>query len=288
MRKGAAPFVLRDPDDPQRIIGFEVELADSLAAELSRLWQTPVKAEFKQYDWPSLRLGLQRKDFDIILNGYEITPENAQVVLFARPYYVYAQQLVVRADDNRIQQLADCRDKTVATLSGSAAERILQELPAGKIVPFDGQVEPYLDLERGRVDAVLLDFPIAMYYAGPKKHFKLVGSGIAPGKYGVGLRKEDALLKEAIDLALGQLMVSGRMQQIYRKWRLWTPAQVALAQPPNLEAELAGLGFDRYRSALGGCERAAGRCGGLEHHGRQRPQMDASGNTLRCCCTRPG
>jgi polar amino acid transport system substrate-binding protein len=241
--EGGAPYVLRDPDDPERIIGFEVELAEALAEEFSRLFGAPVKAEFVQYDWPSLPLGLQRGDFDIILNGYEITPENAQAVLFARPYYVYAQQLVVRAEDNRIRELADCRGKTVATLSGTAAERILEELPAN-IVPFDGQVEPYLDLANGRVDAVLLDFPIAMYYAGTNEKLKLIGPPIEPGQYGIALRREDKLLKEAIDQALGQLMVSGRMQQIYRKWRLLTPEQAALAKPPNREAELIGLGFD--------------------------------------------
>ena len=81
--EGGAPFVLRAPDNPEQIIGFEVELADALAEQLSRLWGTPVKAEFVQYDWPSLSLGLERKDFDIILNGFEITPDNSQAVLFA-------------------------------------------------------------------------------------------------------------------------------------------------------------------------------------------------------------
>lgn len=242
--EGGAPFVLRAPDNPEQIIGFEVELADALAEQLSRLWRSEVKAEFVQYDWPSLSLGLERKDFDIILNGFEITPENAQAVLFSRPYYKYAQQLVVRADDNRIKELVDCKGKTVATLSGSAAERILKEVPAGKIVPFDGQVEPYLDLAQGRADAVLLDFPIAMFYAGSNEKLKFVGQPIEPGKYGIGLRHEDTLLKDAIDQALGDLIASGRLQQIYRKWRLWTPAQSALAQPPNKEAELTGMGFD--------------------------------------------
>jgi hypothetical protein len=83
-----------------------------------------------------------------------------------------------------------------------------------------------------------------MYYAGTKAKLKLVGSPIEPGKYGIALRREDNLLKEAIDRGLGQLMVSGRMQKIYHKWRLLTPEQAALAQPPNREAELAGLGFD--------------------------------------------
>lgn len=244
--EGGAPFVLRDPDDPKRIIGFEVEIADALAERLSQLWKIKVKAEFTQYDWPSLPLGLERNDFDIILNGFEMTPDNAQAVLFARPYYIYAQQLVVRADDNRVRELDDCKGKTVATLSGSAAERILKELPAGDIVPFDGQVEPYMDLERGRADAVLLDFPIAMYYAGSNPKLKFVGQPVEPGKYGIALRKEDMLLKEAIDLALGELIESGRLEQIYRKWQLWTPAQAALSELDVVDLNITGESAQKW------------------------------------------
>ena len=43
---------------------------------------------------------------------------------------------------------------------------------------------------------------------------------------------------------MGELIASGKLPQIYRKWRLWTPAQAALAQPPRKEAEFSGMGFD--------------------------------------------
>jgi polar amino acid transport system substrate-binding protein len=151
---------------------------------------------------------------------------------------------VVRAQEQQIKQLSDCRGKTVGTLSGSAAERILNDLPAGRIVAFDGQVEPYLDLANQRVDAVLLDSPIAVYYAGSNPKLKFVGDPVESGKYGIGLRKEDALLKESIDRALSELMQNGRLQQIYRKWRLWNADQAALASGSNKAEELKGLGFD--------------------------------------------
>ena len=61
------------------------------------------------------------EDFDCIISGYEITPARQANMLFTRPYYVYAEQLVVRHDDQRIKSLADCRDKAVGTLTGSAA-----------------------------------------------------------------------------------------------------------------------------------------------------------------------
>ena len=241
--EGGAPFQLRDPKDPANVIGFEVELADALADALARRLGQPLKAEFVQYEWVSLPLGLEKGDFDIILSGYEITDENQAEVAFSRPYYIYAEQLVVRSDERRINALDDCRDKLVGTLAGSAADRLLRQKG---IVPvaFDGQVEPYLDLELGRLDAVLLDTPIVAYYAEINPKFKLVGGHIAPGAYGMAVRPDDRALLAAIDATLGDLMASGRLRQILQRWHLWNADQAKLARGENRDAELNGLGFD--------------------------------------------
>jgi polar amino acid transport system substrate-binding protein len=241
--EGGAPFQLRDPEDPQKVIGFEVELADAIAEHLSRRMGATVKAEFYQYDWGSLIAGLNRGDFDVIISGLEMTPENEAQVEFTRPYYIYHQQLVVRRDETQIESLRDCRERPMATLAGSAADRLMQASGVRTIEGFDGQVEPFIELELGRVDAVLLDAPIATYYAKTNPKLKFVGPPIGRGEYGIATRKEDGDLKLAFDLALSELMSSGRMQSIYRRWHLWNFEQEALARGANREAELAGLGF---------------------------------------------
>jgi polar amino acid transport system substrate-binding protein len=249
--EGGAPFQLRDPDDPGRVIGFEVELADALAKNLAEHIGRPVVAEFVQYEWVSLTLGLDKSDFDVILSGYEITPENRQAVRFTRPYYLYAEQLVVRRDERHIAGLDDCRGKLVGTMAGSAADRLLRQSGI-EPVAFDGQVEPYLDLELGRLDAVLLDTPIVAYYAEPNLKFKLVGGRIAPGAYGIAARTDDRELIAAIDLALSDLMISGRLRQILQRWHLWNADQAKLARGERREAELHGLGFDDLGEPLAG------------------------------------
>ena len=80
--------------------GFEVELADALAESIGRRLKIPLRAEFVQYEWVSLPLGLEKEDFDCIISGFEITAENAANVLFSRPYYIYAHQLEARRYDN--------------------------------------------------------------------------------------------------------------------------------------------------------------------------------------------
>ena len=70
--EGGAPYVYPNPDKPEQLIGFEYELADALAAKLG------VKAKIVQNQWDQLVPALDRGNFDIILNGLEITADNQQ------------------------------------------------------------------------------------------------------------------------------------------------------------------------------------------------------------------
>lgn len=248
--EGGAPFQLLDPSDPRRVIGFEVELADALADELSQLLGQPIEADFVQYDWVSLIPGLNNGDFDIVISGLEVTDENRRLVRFTRPYYLFAQQLVVRADETRIDSLDDCLDKSVGTLAGTAADRILQKLGVERVVGFEGQVEPYVDLELGRLDAVLLDYPIALFYASTNPALKFVSTDLELGAYGIAAAEADEDLVAGLNVALSRLMASGALQQIYRKWHLWNEDQAELARGPHAEAERTGLGFDARGAPL--------------------------------------
>src|SRR5437660_8389220 len=105
------------------------------------------------------------------MNGLEVTPDRKERVRFSKPYYAYKLQLVVRADENRFTTLRGAgrlKGAQVGTLEGCAAERLLDRWEINKR-SYDSQAEPYVDLELGRIDAVLMDLPIALYYAQPKK-----------------------------------------------------------------------------------------------------------------------
>ncbi len=242
--EGGAPFQLRDPEDASRVIGFEVELADLIAERLSERLGKPIKAEFVQYEWVSLSLGLENEDFDMIISGYEVNPERRAVVRFSRPYYIFSQQLAVRADEEMIRNVRDCINRPVGTLAVTTSESILTRLGVTDISGFDDNVSPYLDLEMGSVDAVLLDQPIAIYYASTNPNLKLIEPTFSPGEYAVAMRPQDENLARAVDLAIGDSVRSGQWQQVLRKWRLWNPQQEQLARGVPIEAELAGLGFD--------------------------------------------
>jgi His/Glu/Gln/Arg/opine family amino acid ABC transporter permease subunit len=212
--EGGAPYVFQDPANPRSTIGFEVELAGALAARLGR------KPVFIQNQWDGLIPGLQRGNYDIALNGLEITEDRKAEINFSIPYYVTTLQLSVRTEENRINSLADLKGRKVGTLKYSLAQRVLEHEPGLQILTYDGLINAYQDLSVGRLDAVLNDYPIAVYYSKPNPKLKFAGAPIEKVLYGIGLKKGDAALLQEINSALVELMKSGDLRRIYARWGL--------------------------------------------------------------------
>lgn len=220
--EGGAPYVFPDPKDPSRLIGFEVDIAEAVAQKLG------VKAKMVQTAWTSLIPALERGDFDVAMNGLEITPEREKKVLFSRPYYIFTEQLVVRKDNDLIKSIAELKGKKVGTLAGTMAHDMLQKMGGVDIRTYEG-VWPYEDVALGRIDAAFLDLPIAAYYGKPDTRLKYAGPPEGEGLYGIAIRKGDAELKEAIDSVIEELLRTGKLKEIYERWDIWSKAQEKLS-----------------------------------------------------------
>ena len=218
--EGGAPYVFPDPQQPDHFIGFEVELAAALAHKLG------VRAQMVQNQWDGLVPALQRGNFDIVLNGMEITDEHRQQIALSQPYYVYSQQIIARKDNPSLTNLLSLKGHAVGTLSGTVAQRLMERAGGIDVRVYPGQVEPFRDLNNGRLEAVMLDLPIAVYYLTKEPNLKRSGEPFAPGFYGIGVRKEDTALLVALNQAIAELRADGTLEKIYRQWDLWDKNQL--------------------------------------------------------------
>ncbi|HEV2706458.1 MAG TPA: ABC transporter substrate-binding protein/permease [Pyrinomonadaceae bacterium] len=226
---GGAPYVFADPANPERYIGYELEMVEALAAAMKR---QPV---FVPTDWETIVSSLQRGTFDIIVNGLEPTADRARLILFSKPYYVFQLQLTVRRTEERIETLEDCRTRMVGTLVNTAASRLLEK----EQIPFKGYADPvgaYRDLELRRIDAVLMDVPMEMFYARQNPRLKPAGAPFHRGTYNIGLRQGDEALKREVDEAIDKITRDGTLERILRKWNLWNDAQAELSAPVPIGA----------------------------------------------------
>ncbi len=228
---GGAPYVFPDAANPSRLIGFEIDIIEALARQLH------VKPVLVQVQWDQIVPALQRGDFDMAFNGLEVTPDRQAIISFSHPYYLFSQQITVRHGDRRFSKFEDLRGHRVGTLSATLAQKMIAADPKIIDVPYPSPVETYKDLEIGRTDAVLLDVPIAAWYAGPNPKLENVGNPIGLGQYAGGIRKDSPELLKHMNEALGAILRSGELRKIYEKWHMWDENQLTLSSPAGSSGE---------------------------------------------------
>jgi len=231
--EGGAPFVEADPAQPDKVAGFDVEIAELIARRLGR------QARFVNITFTSIDQSIERGDAEIGLSGMEDTPARRAAAAPTVPYYRFREVLSVRAADAvRFRTLADLRGRRVGTLGGTIAYEILlgAEREHGiKVVSYDDDVHPYSDLVIGRVDAVLLDNVLAERRARALPGFTIQPQSVAIGHYVGVLAARNSRLRDQIDEILRGAMGDSSLEKIFRKWRVWNDDQ------PELHAEvLAG------------------------------------------------
>lgn len=242
--QGGAPFIFQDPRDPNHIIGFEVDVADALAHKLG------VRAVPVQGPWDRLIELMARGDFDIALNGIEVTDDKKGVCLLSTPYYVAAERLTVRkGDDKAPRSLETVKGHAVGTLPGSLAERILLRSQALVRTYDGGQDDIYKDLLLGRTDAVLLDDPITSYYGAIEPALEVVEGSFGEVSYAVALR--DQTMQRAVNDAFLELASDGTLRRIYEKWGLWNAQTAKLLGDDDAIARGVPDAWESWRATVG-------------------------------------
>jgi polar amino acid transport system substrate-binding protein len=237
--EGGAPFVFFDPADPAREIGFEVDLAAALAADLGVLF---VRV---QAPWENLLQALDRGDCDVVLNGFEPTADRLPLARFTRAYYLFTQQLVVRKDAG-IGSLEDCRERRVGCLGQSQSHAVLLATKGVLPIVYDESLRSFLEVDNGRNAAVLADLPIAQALLPKFASLQLAGEPFAPSPYAIAVRKGEDDLRRALDASLLRLLANGELQRIYQKWGMWNAAQdglLAAVAPASGDGAEAGFAF---------------------------------------------
>lgn len=209
-------------DDKGENTGFDIDLANAVFEKYD------IKVNWQPISWEMKENELNSGNIDLIWNGYTMSEERAKKVLFTNPYML-SEQVLVTKNDSGITKTPDMKEKVLGVQAGSSGydefvnkPEVLQDIVKDNdAVLYDTFTQAFLDLENGRIDALLVDNVYANYYlkqANELDNYKVFSSGLEVGDFGVGARKEDKTLVEKINVAFTELYKEGKYQDISEKW----------------------------------------------------------------------
>jgi len=203
-------------DDSKAIVGFDIELMNAIAKEMG------FTVEFKNTAWDGIFAGLEGRSYDAVMSSVTITDERKQKYDFSDPYINAGQAVVVRADEKAINSETDLPKKTVGAQIGTTGAFAVQKIAGATLKEYDTIDLALLDLVNKKLDAVVVDMPVAADYALASKDFKdklmIVGKPFTDEYYGVTVRKGDKTLVDLFNPGLKKVKDSGAYDKIYQKW----------------------------------------------------------------------
>lgn len=203
------------------LVGFDVDIAKALCEEMK------AECEFVTQDWDGIIPALIAGNFDAIIASMSITEERMLKVDFTDKYYNTPPALAV-AKDSKVMGVsaADLAGKVIGAQSSTTHSNYAEEkFPDSKISLYPTADEYKLELENGRVDAVVDDIVVLSDWVNSdagaccKVLSALVPDPVINGLgAGIAIRKGEDELREKFNAAIQAIVANGKYKEINDKY----------------------------------------------------------------------
>ncbi|HEY8695161.1 MAG TPA: ABC transporter substrate-binding protein [Chloroflexota bacterium] len=213
----------KDPKDPEKFQGFEVDMMDAVMKHLNRSYK------FKEISFNGLLPGVQAGQINMIVSDLYIKPEREQVVDFV-PYLQSSHGLMVKAGNpKKISSYADVCGKTAGALQGGADVQNLQKVNTDvcstggrqpiKLQQYQSVPQEVVELDNGRIDVIEED-ELSLGYIQKQNPGKYDLSFHDPDaiKSGIAIKKGDSELLNSLKSGFDWFKTSGEYAKTADKW----------------------------------------------------------------------
>jgi polar amino acid transport system substrate-binding protein len=217
-----APVEFFDTDG-KTVIGIDPDLGKALGDKLG------ITLTFQNGTFDGLITELTKsKRIDLIMSAMSDNKKRQASIDFVDYFTAGTSILVQKGNPKGIKTLDDFCGQTVAIQRGTTQDDVATAQAAkcaktGKkmtVLKFDRDTEALLQVKQGRAVADMNDFPVAAYTTTQSTDFEVVGDQIEAGPYGIGVRKEDTQLRDALQKAMQAIIADGTYGQILTKWKV--------------------------------------------------------------------
>ena len=197
--------------------GFDLDLAREVAKRNN--W----KLVLKPINWDAKDSELNSGMIDCIWNGFTINGRE-HAYTWSDPYVVN-EQVVMVMKNSPVKQTADLKGLNVAVQTDTPVQKALSaggecyELGSSfkKLVIAPDYNNAVMMLESGSVDAVAMDIGVAKEKMKTGE-FRILDEILMKENYGIGFRKGDTALRDAVQNTLLEMVADGSAAQISAKY----------------------------------------------------------------------
>ncbi|MFC0550844.1 glutamate ABC transporter substrate-binding protein [Planotetraspora thailandica] len=225
-----APLLSQQNPVTGQVEGFDADMGKALAKYI--IGQPKVKIVNSASE--TREALLSNGTVDVVFQTYTITPERAEQVAFAGPYYSSGLTIAVKKGTTGIAKPEDLNGKTViAGANTPAIPAIKQIAPQADIVTFGSDPECIQALKQDRGVAYVQDETLLVADAQKDPTIQVVGSPFTTDPYGIGLKHGDDQFKKFVNDWLTKMQAQGVWQQIWKN-SLGTVVQGEAPAPPQI------------------------------------------------------
>lgn len=207
------PFEFLDRDG--KFVGFDIDIVHAIAADQG------MRVHMVNTSWKTIFLGLDNKDYDIVIGGMGPNEER-QSKYALTDSYARIPNIAVMLETSSINQLSDLNGKKISVFDIESADQGLKahKVSAGALKATSSAYMMLRDVVSGETDAAIADKFLILYHAKnmPDYKFRYIEIPSSPDNEIVIMASHDRELAKKMNVGLANIKENGIYDAIIQKW----------------------------------------------------------------------
>lgn len=204
------PYEYRTSDGT--VAGIDADLAQAIADRLG------VELEIVDMEFDSLIPALTTGKGDIVAAGVTITPERQESVDFSKTYADAKQLIIVPVEGATVAGEDDLTGKNIGVQLGTTGDILASDIEDANVSQYKSGIEAAMDLQNGRLDAVILDLLPAQNIASQNDDLTVIDmESTDEEQYAVAIAKNNEDFLEVINAVIAELLDNGTIEELTTK-----------------------------------------------------------------------
>jgi len=203
-------------DDGGNLYGLDIDLANAIANDLG------LDVQFVYFGYDGLYDALATEQVDVLISALVIIPERTRDFSYSNSYFNAGEILIVPADNDSIETMADLSGQTVAVELGSLghveATEWAKRVENLEIMTFSTADEAITAVQQGNTHAALTDAISGRLFLRNHDGLKRLPESVTVEPFALVVRSEDEQLLDVLNQSLTTLQQSSQLDQIISQW----------------------------------------------------------------------